>query len=96
MPRYYVYILTNRPKGVLYTGVTNDLVRRVFQHRDHEAFGFTSRYGVARLAYFEEHETAIEAIAREKAIKRWKRSWKFKLVESINPGWEDLWGMIAS
>ena len=92
---YYVYILTNTPRGVLYTGVTNDLVRRVFEHREHAAPGFTSEHGVTRLVYFESHETAGEAITREKAIKRWQRSWKFELIESANPDWNDLWDEIT-
>ncbi len=92
---FYVYILTNTRRGVLYTGVTNDLVRRVFEHREHCALGFTAKHGVTRLVYFEVHETAAEAIAREKAIKRWQRRWKFELVEAKNPQWDDLWGEIT-
>ncbi len=92
---FYVYILTNARRGVLYTGVTNDLVRRVFEHREHRADGFTNKYGVTRLVYFEPHETALEAIAREKALKRWQRSWKFELVERANPDWKDLWEEIT-
>jgi putative endonuclease len=92
---FYVYILTNVPRGVLYTGMTNDLVRRVFEHRSHAASGFTSKNGLTRLVHFELHETAGNAIAREKAIKRWERSWKFDLIESKNPNWDDLWDEIT-
>jgi putative endonuclease len=74
---FYVYILANVPRGVLYTGITNNLVRRVFEHREHRTGGFKNKRGVTRLVYFEEHATAENAIAREKAVKRWKGAWKF-------------------
>jgi putative endonuclease len=93
--QFYVYILANACRGVLYTGVTNDLIRRVFEHREHTVPGFTRQYGVTRLVYFERHETAIEAITREKAIKRWQRGWKFELIERTNPNWDDLWEEIT-
>ena len=92
---FYVYILTNTRRGVLYTGVTNNPIRRVFEHREHAADGFTRKHGVVRLVYFEAHETALEAISREKALKRWQRNWKFELIESANPGWNDLWDEIT-
>ncbi len=93
--QFYVYILSNVHRGVLYTGVTNDLVRRVFEHREKSVDGFAERYGTARLVYFECHQTAEAAITREKAIKRWRRDWKFELIESRNPDWADLWDEIT-
>ncbi len=87
---YYVYIMTNRPHGTLYTGVTNDVGRRVWEHKDGIAAGFTKRYGLNRLVWFEVHEDVTLAIAREKAIKTWRRAWKVRLIESVNPGWDDL------
>jgi putative endonuclease len=92
---FYVYILTNTHRGVLYTGVTADLVRRIFEHREHCVPGFTAKHGATRLVYFEVHETAAEAIIREKAIKRWRRNWKFGLIENKNPDWRDLWDEIT-
>jgi putative endonuclease len=89
--RFFVYILTNRPKGVLYVGVTNHLARRIWEHREKVAPGFTSKYGVTRLVYFEEHASILEARAREQALKRWRRAWKFKLIEDVNPTWRDLY-----
>jgi putative endonuclease len=89
--RFFVYILANRPKGVLYVGVTNDLARRAWEHKNKIATGFTSTYGVIRLVYFEEYETILDARARERALKRWRRAWKFKLVEDVNPSWRDLY-----
>ncbi len=90
--RYFVYILANERKGVLYVGVTSDLARRIGQHKAKAVPGFTSRYGVTRLVYCEEYESVLEARAREQALKRWRRAWKFKLVESVNPDWRDLSG----
>ena len=81
--------------GTLYVGMTNDLVRRVFQHRNGMVPGFTKRYGVKRLVYFEEHATAVAAIQREKNIKHWSREWKIDLIVSMNPEWRDLYDEIA-
>ncbi len=89
--QFYVYILSNVRRGVLYTGVTSDLVRRVHEHREKLLDGFAERHGATRLVYFECHATAEAAISREKAIKRWQRNWKFGLIESRNPDWDDLW-----
>jgi putative endonuclease len=89
--RYFVYILANRPKGVLYVGVTNDLARRVWEHRTKAAVGFTSKYGVMILVYFEEYASILEARERERTLKCWRRAWKFKLVEQANPTWRDLY-----
>jgi putative endonuclease len=91
MPRrFYVYILANRPKGVLYVGLTNDIARRVWEHKTKAARGFTRTYGVVNLVYYEEYASAREARAREHAVKRWRRAWKFKLIEEVNPTWKDL------
>lgn len=86
----YVYVMTNANRTVLYTGVTNDLVRRVQEHRSGGVAGFTSRYGAARLVYYEEHESAQGAIAREKQIKAGSRARKEALIEGRNPRWVDL------
>jgi putative endonuclease len=88
--RYFVYILANRPKGVLYVGVTNNLSQRVWQHGTKAIPGFTKRYGITRLVYFEEYASILEARERERAIKRWRRAWKFQLIESVNQVWCDL------
>ena len=89
----WVYILANRKGGALYVGVTTDLVRRAGQHREGAA-GFTGRYGVRRLVWFERHEEIVEAIAREKAIKNWLRGWKVALIVEGNPDWADLYAGI--
>ena len=86
---YYVYIMTNR-SGTLYTGVTSDLVRRVGQHKDKAANGFTKKYRIDRLVYYEEFPEANAAITREKEIKGWKRAKKIALIEGVNPRWRDL------
>jgi len=88
--RYFVYILANRPKGVLYVGVTGDLPQRIWQHRTKAVPGFTSKYGVTRLVYCEEHASILKARERERALKRWRRARKFKLIEDVNPDWRDL------
>ena len=89
MKRYFVYIMTSRT-GTLYTGMTNDLKRRVYQHKQKLIEGFTKRYNVTRLVYFEEFEDVRDAIAREKQIKGWLRRKKIALIESLNPKWRDL------
>ncbi len=88
--RYAVYILTNAHKTVFYVGVTNDLVRRVFQHKVKMNKGFTNKYNCDRLVYFEEYDDIGEAIHREKQLKKYHRSWKLELIEGMNPGWKDL------
>ena len=88
---YYVYILASQRNGTLYVGVTNDLIRRVQEHREGLVPGFTKRYGVKLLVYFEAHQEITEAILREKRIKRWQRNWKLQLIEGQNPQWLDLW-----
>jgi putative endonuclease len=90
MPQYSVYILANRRYGVLYVGVTNNLVRRMSEHRQKLVAGFTNTYGVIRLVYFEEYSSVMEARARERSLKRWRRSWKLKLIDQFNPDWRDL------
>ena len=92
---FWVYILASRPGGTLYIGVTNDLVRRIFEHREGLAPGFTKRYGVKMLVYYEQHATAEAAIQREKNIKHWSREWKIDLILSMNPEWRDLYDDIV-
>ena len=87
---YYVYILANRRYGVLYVGVTNNLLRRVSQYKQKAVPGFTEEYGVIRLVYFEEYASITEARAREGNLKRWRRAWKLALVDQLNPEWRDL------
>ena len=93
---YYLYILASRRNGTLYVGVTNHLLRRVQEHREGLVPGFTSKYAVKMLVYFEAHTDINEAIAREKRIKRWLRPWKLKLIEGQNPDWKDLWPELAA
>ena len=86
-----VYLLASRYRGTLYVGVTSDLVQRIWQHRQGLVEGFTQRYGVRMLVWFEQHATMLDAIAREKRIKEWKRAWKLELIETNNPRWRDLY-----
>ena len=86
-----VYILASGRNGTLYTGVTSDLVKRVWEHKNDLVKGFTKRYGVHTLVWFEMHEDMLAAIAREKEIKGWKRHWKLELIEARNPNWRDLY-----
>jgi putative endonuclease len=88
--RFFLYILANRPKGVLYVGVTNGLARRMSEHKGKVVRGFTRTYGVSRLVYFEEYASVLEARARERSLKRWHGAWKIELVEKANPEWVDL------
>ncbi len=87
----WVYILTNRPNGTLYVGVTADLVRRVWEHREGIVPGFIRRYGLKRLVYAERHEEIGQAIARETRLKHWPRAWKVRLIVAQNPTWGDLY-----
>ena len=87
--QYYVYILASRPGGAIYVGVTNDLVRRVYEHESGLVPGFTKRYGIDRRVYFEVYDTAYIAIQREKNIKHWPRGWKTRLIAQSNPAWRD-------
>ena len=89
MKDYYVYIVTNK-SGTLYTGMTNDIERRFWEHKNKTVKGFTSRYNINRLIYFDDFYDVQQAIDREKEIKGWRRSKKIRLIESVNPGWKDL------
>ena len=89
-----VYILASERNGTLYVGVTSDLVGRTWQHREHVVDGFTKKYGVTMLVWFEMHGDMESAIRREKQIKAWKREWKIRLIEESNPYWNDLWAKI--
>jgi putative endonuclease len=92
---YWVYILASGPGGTLYVGVTNNLVRRVYEHREGLADGFTKRYHIKTLVFFEPHETIAVALQREKNIKHWSREWKIDLIIASNPGWRDLYEEIV-
>ena len=91
-----MYILTNRPHGTLYVGVTNDIARRTYEHRTGIIAGFTRRYGLHLLVYFERHEDIRAAIQREKNIKEWPRAWKARLITHANPDWLDLFDELLS
>ncbi|MEO7042752.1 MAG: GIY-YIG nuclease family protein [Gemmatimonadaceae bacterium] len=91
-----VYILASKPRGTLYTGVTSQLVQRIWQRREGCADGFTKRYGVKRLVWYEQHTDMINALKCEKTIKRWPRQWKFNIIQKFNPEWEDLWAGIVA
>jgi putative endonuclease len=90
----WVYMMANRPGGVLYIGVTSDLIRRASEHRAGEIAGFTQRYGLKRLVYFERYDDIRDAIVREKTLKKWRRMWKDELIARENPRWDDLYGGI--
>ena len=90
MKRFCVYIMTNKKRGTLYIGVTSNLGARVYGHRSDQNEGFTKRYQLHRLVYYEMIGTAKDAIRREKQLKKWKRIWKIELIEGMNPEWEDL------
>ncbi|MDG4812230.1 GIY-YIG nuclease family protein [Hydrogenovibrio sp. 3SP14C1] len=89
-----VYILTNQSNKVLYVGVTSNLSQRVYQHKNHLIEGFTKKYNVDKLVYFEIHQEMVSAIAREKQLKNWRREWKDDLISGINSNWQDLWNEI--
>jgi putative endonuclease len=92
---YYVYLLASRKYGTLYLGVTNDLVRRVYEHKTKSIPGFSARHGVDRVVWFETYDDPETAIAREKEIKKWRRDWKIRLIEEENLDWLDLYPMIS-
>jgi putative endonuclease len=92
---YYVYILASQAYGTLYVGMTSDLVQRIWEHKSKAVPGFTARYGIDQLVWFETHVTAEAAIRREKQIKEWKRDWKINLIERENPRWDDLYPTIS-
>jgi putative endonuclease len=87
----WVYIMASRPYETLYTGVTSDLARRIYEHRQGLVEGFAEKYGAKMLVWYEEHTEMLDAIKREKQIKRWRRQWKFELIEKMNPSWKDLY-----
>lgn len=91
MNQYYIYILTNHKNGTLYVGVTNDLIKRIYQHKQKTASQFTTKYSVNKLVYFESFRDIKTAIAREKQLKHWKRQWKMQLIDGHNPDWQDLY-----
>jgi putative endonuclease len=92
----YVYILASEPYGTFYVGVTSDLVKRVWEHKNGFVESFTNRYDVKRLVWYEQHASIVEAIAREKRIKRWHRDWKVNLIQAMNPRWDDLYEQITA
>jgi len=91
---YYVYILASKKNGTLYVGFTGDLIKRITQHKKGDTEGFTRRYGIDKLVYYEYSENALSAIQREKQLKKWKRAWKIELIERENPNWDDLYESI--
>jgi putative endonuclease len=95
MKQFYVYILSSKRNGTLYTGVTSNLVKRIYEHKNDLVEGFTKKYHVHCLVWYELHESAESAITREKQIKKWKRGWKLRLIEQKNPDWDDLYESIC-
>ena len=91
MKNYFVYIMANRKNGALYTGMTNDLQRRVYEHKNDINQGFTKRFKIHKLVYFEVTNDVNAALATEKRLKKWRRNWKLALIEKTNPGWKDLY-----
>ena len=92
---FYVYMLSSKPQGTLYVGSTDDLVKRVWQHKNRTIQGFTADYHIDRLVWFEPHETRESVLSRERQIKDWKRAWKIELIERENPAWLDLYGSLT-
>jgi putative endonuclease len=95
MPTGFVYMMSNRRNGILYVGVTSDLPKRAFQHRTGATPGFTKRYDLKCLVWFEAHDDIRQAIQREKSIKRWPRAWKVRQIHAMNPEWNDLFETLA-
>jgi len=93
--QFYVYILASQRNGTIYTGVTSNLLQRIWQHKEKFVSGFTKEHGVDKLVWYEQHETAESAITREKRIKKWNRDWKLKLIEEKNPYWSDLYSTLT-
>lgn len=96
MNNYYVYVMASQRNGTLYTGITSDLKKRVWEHKEGVVDGFTKEYEVKMLVYYEVHNDVNEAIKREKRLKRWERDWKLALIEKANPQWRDLYGEICA
>ena len=94
--QFYVYIVASDRNGTLYIGVTSNLIQRIWQHQEKQVEGFTKKYDVQKLVWFEHHENAESAIIREKRIKKWNRDWKIRLIEETNPYWNDLYSSIVS
>ena len=92
----YIYILSNRPDGILYPGVTNDLIRRAFEHREGVIKGFSKTHDLKRLVYYEQYDDIRLAIQREKTMKHWPRAWKVRLINGFNRGWDDLYPSLTS
>jgi putative endonuclease len=92
---FYVYILASRKNGTLYTGMTDNLIQRVWMHRNDVLPGFTKQYGVKTLVWYEQHETRAAAITRERQIKKWNRPWKLEIIERTNPSWSDLYETLS-
>ena len=90
MKTYHVYIITNKPYGVLYIGFTNELERRIFEHKNQIYDGFSARYNLKKLVYYEDFKSSYKAFLRERQLKKWKRKWKIKLIDEFNPDWKDL------
>jgi putative endonuclease len=95
MKQFYVYLLCSKRNGTLYTGVTSDLLKRVYEHKNNLVEGFTKKYNVHCLVWYEVHESAESAITREKQIKKWKRAWELKLIEQNNLEWNDLYEKVC-
>jgi putative endonuclease len=95
MKTFFVYILCNKRNGTLYIGVTSDLIKRVYEHRNNIIDGFTNKYNIHNLVWYEIHENVQQAIIREKQIKKWNRKWKLELIEKDNPNWNDLYDAIC-
>ena len=95
MKQGYVYMLTNKPHGTLYVGVTANLARRIWEHKNHFVEGFCSKYNLEHLVWYDVHESIYSAISREKQLKNWKRVWKVELIEEMNPAWRELyWDLV--
>ncbi len=90
MDTSYIYILTNNHHTTLYIGVTSNLIRRIYEHKSHQFAGFTKKYNLDKLVYYEKHYAIVDAIKREKQLKKWNRSWKIRLIEKMNPSWQNL------
>jgi putative endonuclease len=93
--QYYVYIVTNKKNGTLYTGIISDLLKRIWQHKNETIEGFTKKYELKRLVHYEQYMDVNEAILREKRIKKWNRQWKINLIEKNNPNWEDFYPQLV-